>query len=234
MIAYTLIIPIICQQDIEGFKTVMTDNKTASKNQNPLINHITGVILAGGKSSRYGKNKALVKLNGVMLIEKVKEVMSSIFKNLIIITNTPEEYEFLQLPMYQDLVKGMGPVGGIHTGLHYMDNDAAFFVACDMPFLNKDLISYMAECLDDYDAVIPKIDWKIEALHAIYSKRCLPAVASLIELREYQVIKFHNQIQSKFIGENEIKSFDPHLISFMNVNRPEEFKEAEKILTTIN
>ena len=111
---------------------------------------ITGVVLAGGKSSRYGKNKALVELDGVRLIERVIGVMGSVFKHVIIITNTPHEYAYLQLPMFEDLIKGLGPIGGIYTGLEAISDDAGFFVACDMPFLNAPLVRHIVEIKDEY------------------------------------------------------------------------------------
>ena len=101
------------------------------------IKDVTGVILAGGKSLRYGRNKALVKIDGIPLIERVINVMGSLFRHLILITNTPHEYSYLKLPMHEDLIKGLGPLGGIFTALMTIRNEAGFFVACDMPHLNQ-------------------------------------------------------------------------------------------------
>ena len=102
-----------------------------SKGNKQLIEDITAVILAGGKSSRFGSNKALAKFKGVRLIERVTDVLSTIFTRLIIITNNPVEYSYLHIPLYQDLIEGLGPIGGIYTGLDAIDNDWAFFCACD-------------------------------------------------------------------------------------------------------
>ena len=107
------------------------------------IDDVSGVILAGGKSSRYGKNKAFIKINGIPLIEKVITVMGSVFQELIIITNTPHKYSHLRLPVYKDLIEGLGPLGGIFTGLTAISKDAGFFVACDMPSLNRELLRHM-------------------------------------------------------------------------------------------
>ena len=96
----------------------------------PPLKGITGVILAGGKSSRYGRNKALVDLDGIPLSHRVVRVMTTIFKELLLITNTPHEYAFLQLPMHEDKIKGLGPLGGIYTGLEVIPDEAGFFVAC--------------------------------------------------------------------------------------------------------
>ena len=206
------------------------DKKESRNNQaNSPIGGVTGVILAGGKSSRYGKNKAFVEVGGVRLIERVIHVMRSVFPHLILITNTPHEYAYLQLPMYEDLIKDLGPLGGIFTGLEALSDDAGFFVACDMPFLNSQLVRHMVEVRDDFDAVVPRMDWKKEALHALYRKRCLLKIKEMIDSREYQIIKFFNKIRTKYVDEDEILVFDPTLESFYNVNRPEELLNADKL-----
>ena len=187
-----------------------------------LFKDVTGVILAGGKSSRYGANKALAKTNGIPFIEIVIKVMGSLFKDLVLITNTPDEYAYLEISMYEDLIKGLGPIGGIYTALNSITNDAGFFVACDMPSLNPGLIRHMVGIRDDFDVVVPEISGKMESLHALYTKRCLPAVRKLIDLREYQVIRFFPGVSVRHVKENEIRRFDPELKSFFNVNRPEE------------
>jgi molybdopterin-guanine dinucleotide biosynthesis protein A len=189
---------------------------------NRPIEGITGLILAGGKSTRFGKNKALVELDGIRLIERVIRVMGSVFQRLIILTNSPHEYAYLNLPMVEDLIKGLGPIGGLYTGLKSISNEAGFFVACDMPFLSESLIRHMVEIRDDFDVVLPKIDWKIEALHGLYTKSCLPTIKELIESQEYQVIRFFPKVRVKYLGENEIREFDPQLKSFFNINKPNE------------
>lgn len=190
---------------------------------------ITGIILAGGKSSRYGANKAFVEINGVQLIERVITVMGSVFEHLILITNTPHEYTYLNLPMYEDLIKGLGPIGGILTGLEAISDESGFFMACDMPFINGDLIHYMVAVSDDYDAVVPRISWKMEALHALYKKSCLTAIKELIESNEYQTIKFFNKIRVRYVDWDEIRAFDPKQRSFFNINSPQELLDAVKL-----
>jgi molybdopterin-guanine dinucleotide biosynthesis protein A len=185
---------------------------------------VSGVVLAGGKSSRYGKNKALVEINGVTLIERVMRVMHSLFQDVILITNTPDEYAHLRLPMHQDLIRGLGPMGGIYTALSAMENHAGFFVACDMPFLNQELIQHMVEIRDYFDVVVPRISQKMEALHALYGKGCLPAIERLIDSRQYQIIQFLSSVSVRYVDEDEIRRFDPGLDSFFNVNRPHELR----------
>ncbi|MBU0733845.1 MAG: molybdenum cofactor guanylyltransferase [Proteobacteria bacterium] len=189
-----------------------------------LVKDVSGVVLAGGRSIRYGKNKALVKVRGVPLIERVLDVMGSVFHRVIIITNMPNQYSYLKLPMYEDIIKGLGPLGGVFTGLKVIPDDAGFFVACDMPFLNRDLIRYIIEVRADADAVVPRIAGKMEALHAVYAKRCQEKIEDLINSRTYQIIRFFSQVSVRFVDEDEVRLFDPDFKSFLNINRPDELK----------
>ena len=199
-----------------------------SKHSKSRLKGITGIVLAGGKSSRFGSNKALIEINGVRLIERVIKVMASVFQRVILITNTPQEYAYLQLPMHEDLIKGLGPLGGILTGLEAISDEAGFFVACDMPFLNSGLFRHMVVLRNDFDAVVPRVGWRIETLNTLYTKKALPAIKDLIESRDYQVIKFFDKIRVRYLEEHEIRAFDPDLKSFFNVNSPEELLEAQK------
>ncbi len=196
-----------------------------NNNQNsPFFEDISGVILAGGKSSRYGTNKALVKIGGISLIERVVLVMGRLFQNLILITNTPDEYAHLGLPMYEDLIKGLGPIGGIYTALSKIPNEAGFFVACDMPFLSREFICHMVKAREGSDVVVPRIAGMMETLHALYGKGCLSSIKRQIDSKAYQIIRIFKDVNVQYIDEEEIRRFDPDLKSFMNINRPEELK----------
>jgi molybdopterin-guanine dinucleotide biosynthesis protein A len=197
------------------------------------ISGITGVILAGGKSSRFGKNKALVEINGTPLIERVVHIMAKIFQNIIISSNTPHEYEYLGLPIYKDIIVDLGPIGGIYTGLKVIKDDVGFFVACDMPFLNENLIRYMAGLRGGSDIVIPRVDWMIEALHAIYTKKCLPQIEKQVHLGIYHPRQLLEVMNVKYIDEAKLRSFDPHLDAFINVNRPSELSKIKKLQETL-
>ena len=190
---------------------------------------MTGVILAGGKSSRYGTNKAFAEMKGTRLIDRVVGIMSAIFPRLIIVTNTPQEYAYLQIPMFEDIIKGLGPIGGIYTGLSNMSDPAGFFVACDMPFINPELVRHMVRIVHDDDAVVPKVEWKIEPLHALYVKSCLPFIRAAIDAEEYQMVKCYDRMRVRYVEEDEIRGYDPHLKAFFNVNRPEELLNSVKM-----
>jgi molybdopterin-guanine dinucleotide biosynthesis protein A len=205
--------------------------QASEKKDVPYIKDVTGIILSGGRSTRYGRNKALVNIDGVSLIERVIRVMGSIFKHIILITNTPDEYAHLGFPMYRDIIKGLGPIGGVYTGLSVIPNEAGFFVACDMPLLNKALIQYIIENRGRHDAVVPRINGLVEALHALYTKGCLPVVKRLIDSRQYKtsLILKEASVSVRYLEEDEIRTFDPDLKSFINVNRPQELRRLERL-----
>jgi molybdopterin-guanine dinucleotide biosynthesis protein A len=193
----------------------------------PRIEGIAGVILAGGKSSRYGANKAFVEIHGTKLIERVVRVMASLFERLVLVTNTPHEYSYLALPMVEDMIKGLGPIGGIHTGLEAISDETGFFVACDMPYLNENLLRHMVALKEGFDAVIPRIGWMVEPLHAIYTKQCLPAVRESLDSRAYQAMRFFQKIRVRYVDEDELRRFDPQLRSFLNINKPEDLDRLD-------
>lgn len=202
--------------------------KSSSDSTPNRYRDVSGVILAGGKSSRYGRNKAFVQYGGIALIERVTGVLSGLFEKLFLITNSPDEYAYLNIPMKRDIIKGLGPLGGIYTALQTIPTPYGFFVACDMPFLNPALISYMIDQREEYDVVAPKIDWKIEALHALYKRTCLPEVDRLIRHHQYQAIRFFDRVSVRYVGEEEVRGLDPSLRSFLNINCPEDLKEIER------
>jgi molybdenum cofactor guanylyltransferase len=192
------------------------------------IKDVTGVVLAGGRSSRYGKNKALVKVNGVPLIERALNTMGSIFNHVVIITNAPEEYAYLQVPMFQDIIQGLGPLGGIYTGLKVIPDQTGFFVACDMPFLNPNLIRHMVEIRDDFDVVVPRISGWVEALHGLYTVKCQGSIERLIQSGTYQIFQFFSSVSVRFVDEEEVRRWDPDLKSFLNINTPDELRRLQQ------
>ncbi len=190
---------------------------------------ITAVILAGGKASRMGGvNKALLKINGKSIIEREIEVLNALFDETIIITNNPENYEFLGKPLFRDVIPGKGSLGGLYTGLIRAKNHHSFFVPCDMPFLDTRIIDVMLSNLDNHDIVIPKVKGHLEPMHAIYSKKCLPHIKKLLTGDDLKIKHLFNEVDTYEVSENCIRKFDPAFDFIMNVNTPEDFEEAKK------
>jgi len=198
---------------------------------NKRYDHITGIILAGGASKRYGQDKAFLKIGSARLIDSILQEMKTIFKRVILITNEKKKYEYLEIPMFEDLVKGFGPLGGIYTGLMSIPDQAGFFVACDMPCINKQLVRYMVDIKGNHRAVVPAVVDKIEPLHAIYFQSCLKPIKHLIDTKRCQVRLFFDSIPVRYVKEDEIRKFCCPSKAFLNINTPDEFA---KIKTLIN
>ncbi|MEK6530221.1 MAG: molybdenum cofactor guanylyltransferase, partial [candidate division NC10 bacterium] len=184
---------------------------------------VTGVIQAGGKSTRMGgEPKALVELGGKRIIERAVEVLGSVLSDLLIVTNTPELYAFLGLPMVPDVFPDHGSLGGIYSGLKAAKGDGAFTVACDMPFLKAEVVRLIVSHAGEADVVIPKVGDQYETLHACYAKACLPHMEAALQAKRFKVIGFFPQVKVLEIAESEVARLaDPHLC-FMNVNTPDE------------
>jgi len=183
---------------------------------------ITGIILAGGKNLRMGKNKAFLEVNGERIIDRTKTLFLEIFDEVLLVANSLPDYLGLNLRMVADLYAGKGALGGIYTGLFHASHSHAFVAACDMPFLNKDLIRHLIDLSPGYDIVIPKTQDGWQPLHAIYSQKCLPFMEDLIRKDNLKIIDFFHRVKKREVPTEEILPLDPNLTSFLNVNTPEE------------
>ena len=191
---------------------------------------VTCIILAGGTSRRMGQDKAFIQIEGVRLLDYVYGKCQELFSEIIIVTNQPHQYIEYQTPVVADEIQGTGSLGGLYTGLKRASNFFSFCVACDMPFLKPELITYLIENRLNSDVVIPKTRAGLEPLHAIYSKRCIKPIKTLLERGEFQIIKLLPEVHVHYCGEEEIKRIDPMLISFMNVNTKKDLYQIQKML----
>lgn len=184
---------------------------------------ITGVILAGGKSRRMGRNKALLDLGGIYLIEKIYQTMSKLFPQVILITNTPDEYAFLNCRYQGDIYPGIGSIAGLHSALSTSYTDRIFVVPCDVPFLNPELITLLCQTDHTYDAAVPLSRQGIEPLHALYHRRCLPQLELAIEQGDKKLQNFLQDIWTYFLPVSAYHHIPDAEHSFRNVNRPEDY-----------
>lgn len=189
---------------------------------------VTGIILAGGKSSRMGKNKALLDIGGERIIDKAVSLFKSLFKEVILVTNTPEEYAGLDVKVVPDIFPGKGSLGGIYTGLAYASCDYSFIVSCDMPFLKRELIEFLIELKGDFDVVVPRLRTGHEPLHAVYSKECLKPIEILIKKDDLRIIGFYPKVRVKEVSEDEIAPFISEPSPFININTPEDYMAVFK------
>jgi molybdopterin-guanine dinucleotide biosynthesis protein A len=191
---------------------------------------MTGIILAGGKSTRMGEDKAFIEVGGVPIFEKVYRVFEELFPEIIIVGNDARPFETYEARFQKDIVLDKGALGGLYTGLFHSPSLYAFCAACDMPLLNPPLIKYMVEQRDEYDVIIPRTRDGLHPLHTIYSKRCLDPMRQLLIRDDLRIINFFPQVMVRYIEEMEIREFDPHMRSLINVNTEEEMEAVRTIL----
>jgi molybdopterin-guanine dinucleotide biosynthesis protein A len=188
------------------------------------IKGVTGVILAGGVSSRMGSNKALLPQQGVRFIEVIYRTLAEMFQEVIAVTNTPEQYAFLPCRKVPDLHQGKGVLAGIHSGLKHSSEPAIFVVACDMPHLNPMLIRHLASLACDVDVVLPSTDKGFEPLHALYGAGCLPVLEEFLQSPTIgRVMGFLPKVRVREVLPEEIAPLDPGFNSFVNINTPEDY-----------
>jgi molybdopterin-guanine dinucleotide biosynthesis protein A len=188
---------------------------------------LTIAIQAGGKSSRMGTDKAFVPFRGRPLIATVIDAVAGLGDELILITNKPDDYAHLGLPMFGDLYPETGPLGGIYTALRQAAHPHVLTVACDMPWLNRPLLEYMAGLRQTADVVVPRWDKYPEPLHAVYSKACLEPIREKLDTQQYKITAFYGRVTVRFVDREEIERYDPEGRSFVNVNTPDELADQE-------
>ena len=188
-------------------------------------------LLSGGKSSRMGRDKALTPFLGRPLIQRILERLVSVGEEVILSTNRPEDYAFLGLPSYPDLIPDCGALGGLYTALSYAGHSIVAAVACDMPFANPALFKYELMLLSKSgaDVVIPSTPDGLEPLHAVYRRdSCLPVVRKALEAGQLKLVNWLPEVSVRMVLPEEVKHFDPQGLAFWNLNTPEEFRQAEE------
>ncbi|MEW6360373.1 MAG: molybdenum cofactor guanylyltransferase [Planctomycetota bacterium] len=185
---------------------------------------LSAVILAGGESSRLGRDKALLRIGGRTLIERTVAELAKVCPEVLISANKPDSFRDLDVAgIIPDAVPGLGPIGGIHAGLRAMSNEYGFFVACDMPLLDAAVIRKQIERLRaaPCDAVAPRWEGRIEPLHAIYGKVCLPAVERCIARGERKIIAFYDEVR---IAYWDLRPAEKWRRYFQNINSDEDLR----------
>lgn len=195
------------------------------------------MILAGGENTRMPVSKAFIKVNGEKIIERNLRIMRRLFSEVLIVTNQPEEYVYLSAQMLGDVYDVRGPMTGIFTALLNSSNEWVFVSACDIPFINEEIISYASSMREGYDAVVPGSGKAAEPLFAFYSKRLVSSMEQGILSGKRGMKDFLDKKKVKYIKKTEIKGFDPEAKSFINLNTPEDIErylQPQERLESIN
>jgi molybdopterin-guanine dinucleotide biosynthesis protein A len=186
---------------------------------------VSAAIMAGGKSTRMGQDKAWIELDGEPLIKRVADVLALVADEVIVVANDAK-YESLGLRVVRDRYPTGGALGGIATGVGAAANETVLVAACDMPFLSADVWRLLLGHAGEADVVIPRVGGEYETLHALYTKACVPQMARAIAENRLRVISFFDQVRVLAVEEPELRAVDPTLRAFTNVNTPEELASA--------
>ena len=202
---------------------------------------ITAIILSGGKSSRMGENKSLMKLGNNTVIERVVKLMQTLFPEVILITNTPEEYKFIEIPIYRDIYINRGPIAGIHSGLLNSKTENNFIISCDIPLITSEIINYIVDFETQSPITVCKADGFIQQLAGKYSKSILPEIENILGLqreeklspnmkkKRYSLLSLLEIVGAEVIEANDLDFYKEG--TFLNMNRQEDYN---KILDEIN
>ena len=192
-----------------------------------------GIILAGGESLRMKADKRLAKIGNQSLIERSISLVSQVVDEVIVVSPSDMVLSFIannrNVRITSDIYPNQGPLAGIHAGLSASNTSSNLVVACDMPFLQLDLLRYMLQISSGFDAVVPCICGLVEPLHAIYNKSCLELIENQLRSKRGKISNLLWLLQVRYLEPEEIKRFDPELISFFNINNAEDLIRAREL-----
>ena len=190
------------------------------------MDHITGIVLCGGRSRRVGRPKELLEFGDQTLIQHILQHISPLFERLIVVGGKPPPGLPRGVEHTPDALPGAGPLGGIYTGLLHAKTPHSFFFACDTPFISHDLVRAMAARAAMGDLVVPVDGPHFQPLFAIYSSRCRDVILEHIRRGSYKISDTFEKFQIIKIGDKLQKQYDPAGLSFININTMDDYHRA--------
>ncbi len=192
-------------------------------------NKVSAAIMAGGANKRFhGKTKANIQISGVRIIARTVKVLHELFDDIIIVTNTPEEFKAYQsFNLVPDEIKNVGPLGGIHAAMKVARNDAIFIFASDMPCISSEIVKKHIEFYHKRkcDAAIPRIKDFKEPLHSIYNKRVFGKLDEFIRgSNKYSIENFLKTLNVRY---HNLEDTDEYKKAFININTPQDLSCME-------
>lgn len=196
---------------------------------------VTGVLLAGGKSRRMGEDKRHLVVGEQTLLERGLAVLQASFREILVVIAQDSPPLNIDARVVRDLVADCGSLGGLYTGLTQATTPYIFVVACDMPFLNQTVIAQFTSQRATADIVMAKLDARLHPMHALYSKRCVPALEAMIQARQLKIQEIVSQssLRVRYVTEGDLLTIDPSGRSFYNVNTVADLEAARSLLARI-
>jgi len=195
----------------------------------PPTTDAAAVILAGGKSSRMGRPKALLPFDGEPLIAHVLRKLREMFAEAVVVAAPEQELPELPATIVRDEVAYQGPVSGIYHGLKASRKEICFVTSCDAPFLNLRLIGHLLAEIPDYDVVVPFWEDRLQPLHAIYRTSVAPLFKEQLSRGELRPILLFDKVRTRRVDADEIRRWDPEGLSLLNMNSPDEYQAALRL-----
>ena len=194
---------------------------------------MTGIVLAGGRNARMGRDKAALPWQNSDFLHTILQKLATVCNDLIVVTNTLPPSDLPDVRFVSDIIPRCGPLSGIHAGLTHAASPFAFVTACDMPFIQPAAVSWLFSQLQDWDAVVPGDESFTEPLFACYAKTCLPVIEDLLHRDVHKTQELFRLIRCKMIPTAAILAFDPTLRLLQNINAPEDYQSALREMSDI-
>ncbi len=205
-----------------------------------MASQLSGLVLAGGQSRRLGQDKTLLRLwgeQGPTLLEATVARLGAVCDEVLVVGLVPSARPGLPARLVPDRFPGTGALGAIYTGLQEAKYPFALAVACDMPFLDEELLRHMAGLPRDYDVLIPRVpsnqeagEYHLEPLHAIYGRSCMEPILRSLEKGQRKIIDFFPEVRVCYLEQEELASFEPLERVFQNINTPEDLTRVMELL----
>ena len=189
----------------------------------------SAAILAGGRSSRLGRDKALLELGGEPLLARAVRLLRAVVDEVIVVGPAERAAVVPGVRIVPDERPGVGPLGGIASALRATEAPYLLVVATDMPLLNVDLLRYLLSLAPGHDIVLPRVEGRTQQLHAVYSRACLPLIDAQLARDDFKIDRFFAQARVRLVEEDEARRFDPDLLSFRNINTEADWQAVQRI-----
>jgi molybdopterin-guanine dinucleotide biosynthesis protein A len=185
------------------------------------------IVLSGGKSSRMGRNKALLPIEGKAMIQRIFDSLGEEFSDRILVTNRPEEYAPLlpdDVKIVSDVYPGSGPLSGIHAGLLASAAEYNVVAACDMPFVSRHVAELLVKKSQGFDAVVPRFNRMRQPLFAVYHKSVAGEIEGILEGNDFRVNNLWKKLNTLWLEEDDLSTIPEIERAFLNINNPEEYE----------
>ncbi|MCD6571491.1 MAG: molybdenum cofactor guanylyltransferase [Deltaproteobacteria bacterium] len=189
---------------------------------------MTGIVLIGGKSKRFGKDKIITPIDDKPMIRKVIDVIQDMFDEVILVGHPRDDLNTFKI--VEDIIPGCGPLGGIYTALEVAKNKYIFVFGADMPLLDTEFIKHMVSLADKHDIILPIWREGMEPLHAIYNKALIPTIASLIDRKFFKIAQLIGleDVSVLKVTEDQIRTFGEPERIFLNINTITDLKTISR------